>query len=283
MDTQPLIYSKIAAVMRDAQPIAKGRENRQQGFKFRGIDDVYAALHDILTAHEVFTVPEVLEHSSEERTTKSGSTLIYRVLKIRYRFYTSDGSFVDSTVIGEGMDSGDKASNKAMSVAHKYALIQVFAIPTEDAKDSDADSHAVQPRGDATRQPQGKLTPTPTGQPKATGKKPDRDAILKRIREHEKHYDSITQPGEHMALMGDTVNIQTDADSLTDEQLIAYGKALKAAIDRFESGGKAALGDKHGKQDNHRWKSGQRSRGAVHAERPGARQVPGSHVGEVDR
>ncbi len=44
------------------------------------------------------------------------------------------------------MDSGDKASNKALSIAMKYALLQVFCIPTEDAKDPDADSPKPLPK-----------------------------------------------------------------------------------------------------------------------------------------
>lgn len=47
------------------------------------------------------------------------------------------------------MDSGDKATNKAMSIAYKYAAFQAFCIPTEDtAIDADATAHNVasQPR-----------------------------------------------------------------------------------------------------------------------------------------
>ena len=38
------------------------------------------------------------------------------------------------------MDSGDKASNKALSIAFKYACFQVFCIPTEEMKDPDAET-----------------------------------------------------------------------------------------------------------------------------------------------
>ena len=38
------------------------------------------------------------------------------------------------------MDSGDKASNKAMSSAFKYACFQVFCIATEEMKDPDAET-----------------------------------------------------------------------------------------------------------------------------------------------
>lgn len=150
-ETAALIYRQIARIMADVDPIAKGRRNTQQGYSFRGIDDVYQALQAILAKHGVFTVPTVLEEHTEDRTTKGGNALIYRVLKIRYTFYAEDGSNFDAVVIGEGMDSGDKATNKAMSVAHKYALLQVFAIPTDDPKDPENDSPEPAPHAAAKR------------------------------------------------------------------------------------------------------------------------------------
>lgn len=43
------------------------------------------------------------------------------------------------------MDSGDKATNKAMSVALKYACFQVLMIPTEEMLDPDSETHEVAP------------------------------------------------------------------------------------------------------------------------------------------
>lgn len=135
-----MIAKQMIAVMRDITAISKDRKNEQQGYKFRGIDDVYNELHDVMAKHGVFSVPTVLEERTEDRTTKSGSALIYRILKIRYDFYAEDGSSISSIVMGEGMDSGDKASNKAMSVADKYCLMQAYKIPTVEAKDPENDS-----------------------------------------------------------------------------------------------------------------------------------------------
>jgi len=138
-----LIYQQIAAAMEDIDAIGKNNKNQQQGFLFRGIDDVYNSLHLILSRHKLFTVINVIEDRTEERQSKNGNNLIYRVLKIKYTVYTSDGSFVDGVVIGEGMDSGDKAANKAMAIAHKYFLTQLFCIPTKDVIDPDKESHEV--------------------------------------------------------------------------------------------------------------------------------------------
>lgn len=134
------IYQAINSIMLDMDAVGKGQKNAQQGFLYRGVDDVMNALKPLLAKHKVFVVPEVLEETREERTTAKGGLLLYSVLKIKYTFYAEDGSCVSAVVIGEGMDSGDKASNKAMSVAFKYACFQVFCIPTEDMVDPDSNT-----------------------------------------------------------------------------------------------------------------------------------------------
>lgn len=140
MDKPMQIYADIPAIMADIGAIGKDRKNAQQGFRFRGIDEVMNTLKPILTKHQVFTVPEVLEQARETKTTKTGTELHYSLLKMRFRFYAVDGSYVEATTMGEGMDSGDKASNKAMSIAYKYALFQTFCIPTEEMIDPDAET-----------------------------------------------------------------------------------------------------------------------------------------------
>lgn len=136
----PAIYGAILGVIKDVGAIGKNSKNAQQGFMYRGIDAVMNALQPALVQHGIFVVPEVLEQKREERVTGKGGNLIYSVIKMKYSFIAADGSRVCATVIGEGMDSGDKASNKAMSVAFKYACFQVFCIPTEEMKDPDADT-----------------------------------------------------------------------------------------------------------------------------------------------
>jgi hypothetical protein len=142
------IYKAMIAVMQETDAIAKGQTNKTQGFKYRGIDDIYNALHGLMSKHGIFCTSEAIDHKREERTTAKGTVLIYSTVTMKYKYYTDDGSFVESSVIGEGMDSGDKATNKAMAVAHKYSLIQTFMIPTEDLKDPDMESHEVKPQND---------------------------------------------------------------------------------------------------------------------------------------
>lgn len=139
------IYEAITATMAEVGAIGKTSKNTTQGFMFRGIDAVMNALQPAMLKNHIFVVPEVLEQTREERTNAKGTTLLYSILKIKYTFFVDDGSSVSAVVIGEGMDTGDKASNKAMSIGFKYACFQVFCIPTEEMKDPDVESHEVKP------------------------------------------------------------------------------------------------------------------------------------------
>lgn len=176
------IYQSMAAVMADVDAIGKNKFNEQQKFKFRGIDDVYNTIHPILAKHGVFTVPTVMNERTEERVTKNGGNLIYRVLTIQYTFYAADGTSVQAVVIGEGMDSGDKAANKAMAVGHKYALLQVLCIPTEDMPDPDAETPGNSTKATTTQAPVNTNTFTAKAEPvQVTDTKPEPSKGILRI------------------------------------------------------------------------------------------------------
>jgi len=164
------VQQELAAIMLEAKAIGKSSRNQQQGFNFRGIDAVMNHLHPLFAKHSVIILPEVLAERTEERTTKSGGHLIYRVLTVRFNFTAADGSSVCSTVIGEGMDSGDKAANKAMAVALKYALTQMLLLPY-DEKDPDADTPPDSvPKRDYTPPPASVATPVTPAPPPAKAK-----------------------------------------------------------------------------------------------------------------
>lgn len=137
------IYELIPKIMGEIGAIGKNQKNTQQNFMFRGIDAVMNGINPALVKYGVFVVPQVLEQSREERLTSNNKKLIYSICKMQFSFYADDGSHVDAVTIGEGMDSGDKATNKAMAIAFKYACFQVFCIPTEEMKDPDAECHEI--------------------------------------------------------------------------------------------------------------------------------------------
>mgnify|MGYP000909358521 CR=1 FL=1 len=154
----PKIYEALIEANKKVGAISKDSENYQQKFKFRGIDDVYNELHPILAECGIVIIPEVVSYEvSEKRATKTDSrgcsyesVLLYTRATIRHHFTASDGSYITTTVVGEAMDSGDKGMNKAMSIALKYALSQLFTIPTKEDKDPDATTHELIPQTAST-------------------------------------------------------------------------------------------------------------------------------------
>jgi hypothetical protein len=142
----PLIYGLMPKIAHAIGSIGKDRKNQQQGFHFRGIDDVYNAAHGPLCEHGVFTTSEVLDgpHYTERQTAKGGVIFHVRLTQ-RTTFWASDGSSVSTVTVGEAMDTADKAANKAMSIATKYAYFQTFTIPVADdaALDPDHTKHEV--------------------------------------------------------------------------------------------------------------------------------------------
>ena len=146
MDKAPAVYAAISAVQSALakEGIAKNRKNQQQGYSFRGIDDVYAALAPLLAKHGLVILPRVLSRQTTERATQRGGALFYTVVDVEYDFVAvADGSTHTVRVNGEAMDSADKSTNKALSAAYKYACFQAFCIPTEGDNDADASSHEV--------------------------------------------------------------------------------------------------------------------------------------------
>lgn len=145
------IYESIAAIQADIDFIGKNRQTETgQKFKYRGVDQVLNTLHPLFAKYKVFAVPEVLEVLNREwKTTQKGGIVVYQTVKVKYTFYAEDGSNVSAVVIGEAMDSGDKASNKCMSVAYKYACFQIMSIPTEETTaDPDENAEGFQASGD---------------------------------------------------------------------------------------------------------------------------------------
>lgn len=134
------IYAAMVAVMADIEPIGKAQENREQHFRYRGIDDVYNMLQPLMAKHGVFMTINVRDRAVTERSTKAGNAMQCVALTVDYAFFHTDGSFVECTVIGEGRDTADKATNKAMAAAHKYALLQTFCIPTDGQDDPDRET-----------------------------------------------------------------------------------------------------------------------------------------------
>jgi hypothetical protein len=156
------VQEAITAVMRDIGAIGKNKRNEAQKFDFRGIDDVLNALHGPLCEHGLVIMPTVLEREGETRQTGSGGSMNVVHLTVEFKFIGPAGDHLSAVVVSEAQDSGDKATNKAMSAAYKYMALQVFCIPTKDMEEQDASHEAAAPQR-APQRPTAPTRPLPTG------------------------------------------------------------------------------------------------------------------------
>jgi len=140
----PMIHKAIISIMRAIGPIAKSEYNQQQKFNYRGIEQVYNAVHPYFAEYGVYSTSTIIKASHLERQSQAGKPYIHAILEMRYTFWAEDGSCVSTEVVGEGVDyGGDKASNKAVSIADKYAILQLLKIPTAMV---DPDRDGVRPQ-----------------------------------------------------------------------------------------------------------------------------------------
>ena len=145
----PQVYAAINAVQGEIVKVGIGKNNTTTGgarFKFRGIDDLYNALSPIMARCGLVVMPRFTDRTVIERKSSNGSALFYTSITGHFDFIAvADGSKHTVITVGEAMDSGDKGTNKAMAIAHKYAMLQVFAIPTEGDNDPDGYTQEQQP------------------------------------------------------------------------------------------------------------------------------------------
>jgi hypothetical protein len=124
--------------------IAKVNKNAQQGYNFRGIDDIYNTLSALFSKYGLVIVPHYTDWKQEERMSAKNSLIIYTKVSGKYQIYaTEDSSMIEAELVGEAMDSADKSTNKAMSAAYKYLCLQLFSIPTKGDNDADATTHEI--------------------------------------------------------------------------------------------------------------------------------------------
>lgn len=132
--TAPTIFEVFADVKRKVGPVGKDSFNEQQKFKFRGVDAVVNAVAAAFDEYGVIAVPMLdrYDYDGSVEIGKNRSLMGHAKVQVTYRFYGPAGDYFDARVPGEAMDSGDKATAKAMSVAYRICLLQTLNLPTGD-------------------------------------------------------------------------------------------------------------------------------------------------------
>jgi hypothetical protein len=143
----PVLLTEIKAAI---GAIGKDSQNRQQGFNFRGIDAVINAAAPAFIDAGVSVFPKVLQFEygvvevGQKRTPMGHARVI-----VKYTFVGPAGDTLSGSAAGEAMDSGDKATAKAMSVAYRTFLLQALSLPTAGLHDEpDATTYSRTDMGD---------------------------------------------------------------------------------------------------------------------------------------
>ena len=200
---QPTIYQLMALVMRDVRNVGKDGFNDHQKYSFRGVDDFIGALAQPLRDHGVFMMTEILDFQTSVRGKMNATHM-----RVAFHFYGPAGDKVTATTLGEASDTADKASNKAMSAALKYALMQTFMIPVDAGSLDDGDrDHPVGQRSPA-------------------------DSYMERLRKPAVWYNVTALQAMHTeakadGLLGAVVQ-GPDGETTLGDLLVARGTALKA-------------------------------------------------------
>lgn len=166
-----LIYSKIAEVRKKAPKLSKdGVGPQAQGsYKYLRVDDILEAIVPIENEVGIISYPvncSVDYHYNVALTKDDGRVPrenVQGIVSFVFRYVAvADGSFVDVTVPGEGIDSQDKATRKATTQAQKIANILVYNLITGEPDPDSQDGGATNQEAHVPPAVK-KATATPTG------------------------------------------------------------------------------------------------------------------------
>lgn len=219
----PGIYKKLHAIMSEANYIQKDKENPHFHYWYASEAAIKEKLHELFVKHRVvFNASAMNAQTVESHKNDKGKSQFRTTLDLAYRFFDiDDGSFVDGTMAGAGMDGEDKGTYKAITGALKYCLTSQFVIPTGDDPESE---NGERPKKEQ-KQPNRETTSTTIGAPVMTPppvpRKPAAETpvnladILKTINSEllgPKEFEFVAQIKDRLAQYGDRIKI-------TDKQI----------------------------------------------------------------
>jgi len=166
------IHTAINAVMKEVGYVQKSRSGGLN-YSFAGEAALIAALRPAMVEQNIYCfVMDVRDVETREYTTGNGKPMVNVSLTANVCFtHAPSATSVIVTARGEGSDSGDKANNKAMTGAYKYALRQTFLIETGDDPDDNHEergSQSTHTPAQRTTVSQARVTPPPAAKLQAT-------------------------------------------------------------------------------------------------------------------
>lgn len=135
-DDPPMIPVHLAwlRVRREIRAIGKGEEYNERGtrYNFRGTDTVVQYFGPITIKHGVNVIPFRTETAYGSKQTKSGGTMRECSVTVTWHIVGPTGDVLVAQTAGEALDTSDKSTTKAQTVALRNLLLNGGLIPTGD-------------------------------------------------------------------------------------------------------------------------------------------------------
>jgi hypothetical protein len=127
-------------VRRDIRAIGKGELYNAPGtkFNFRGVDTVVNVFGPVTLKHGINVMSSKVEATYGEKTTAKGSKMRECSVLVTWTIMGPMGDTLTLQTMGEALDTADKSTTKAQSVALRTLLLGFGLTPTHDT-DPDAD------------------------------------------------------------------------------------------------------------------------------------------------
>ena len=130
------LYRKILEVMKKVNAVPKDKVNDFHKYAYTSEAAVIKAVREAMVEVGLIAIPEIL-HTEEKTDGKTTVATIRYCLKV---IDAETGAYENICVVGQGMDTGDKAYYKAITGANKYALMKLFQIPSTDDPEADIET-----------------------------------------------------------------------------------------------------------------------------------------------
>ena len=145
------IYEKMALITAEIGVVEKNLKvqvNKNSSYKAVSERDVLDAVKPIEQKYRVYSYPasrqivdrDVLVKETEYNGQVTRTNTLFMRVETVYRFVNIDHpeESIETVCYGDGLDTGDKATGKAMTYADKYALMKAYKLSTGDDPDKEA-------------------------------------------------------------------------------------------------------------------------------------------------
>ncbi|MDM7320470.1 ERF family protein [Streptomyces sp. P17] len=140
------LLKKLVEITAKVERIPKNGWNDRQKYHYALESDIKDVVRKEMSERGLVLVPSELNRVVSVINTKSGGQQQIVSLEIEYTIYDAEtGEKITFRGYGDGQDSGDKAVYKAKTGALKYALTNLFMIPTGDDPEA-AGGKPLQPK-----------------------------------------------------------------------------------------------------------------------------------------